>query len=228
MRTPKRVRSTSPPTPGRTTAASAHSEMASGAWFRACRMNDCMPVGTAPLGAGGAIPGTDVARSTSLMAVEMDAEIPSSALVLLAKGMPGTPASSSDQPPFRCHRRIHARRPPTLVDASQSVLYWHPREAHQEGEKVGLQLRQRDDRTENRGQHVLNPRDHGTNRCRARHQRDRSRNRCRVRHRCRVRNWSNNFGNRCRGRNSSDHIGNRCRLSHRCWLRNRSTDIGHR
>ena len=35
----------------------------------------------------------------------------------------------------------------------------HPGDAHQEGVKVGLQLRERDDRTGNRGEHVLNQRD---------------------------------------------------------------------
>ena len=34
----------------------------------------------------------------------------------------------------------------------------HPGDAQQEGGKVGLQLRERDDRTGNRGQHVLNRR----------------------------------------------------------------------
>ena len=95
MRTPARVRITSPPTPGRATAASAHSEAARGRSLQACRKNDRKPIGMALLGAGGAIPGSDDARPTSLVALKMDAAIPPSvaAAVLPANGTPGTPAS---------------------------------------------------------------------------------------------------------------------------------------
>ena len=72
-RTPARVRITSPPTAGRATAASAASETATGRSWSACRGNDRTPIGMAPLGAGGAIPGSDDARPASLIAPKVDA-----------------------------------------------------------------------------------------------------------------------------------------------------------
>ena len=72
-RTTARVRITSPPTAGRATAASAASETATGRSRSACRGNDRTPIGMAPLGAGGAIPGSDDARPASLIAPKIDA-----------------------------------------------------------------------------------------------------------------------------------------------------------
>ena len=64
-----------------------------------------------------------------------------------------------DQRQLRRHRRTRGCRQPSTVDASQSGHYrLHPGDAQQEGGKVGLQLRERDDRTGNRGEHVLNQR----------------------------------------------------------------------
>ena len=167
-RTPARVRITSPPTAGRATAASAASETATGRSWRACRRNDRTPIGMAPLGAGGAIPGSDDARPASLIAPKKMA--------------------------------TRGRRQPSTVDASQSVLYWlHPRDAQQERGKVGLQLRQRDDRTGNRCEHVLNRRDD-------------------------VRNWRDHISNRRDHiRNRRDQIGNR-----RHHIRNRRDHIRNR
>src|SRR4029079_10136326 len=59
MRTPARVRITSPPKPGRATAASAHSEAARGRSLQACWNNDRKPFGMALWGAGGASPASD-------------------------------------------------------------------------------------------------------------------------------------------------------------------------
>ncbi len=96
-RTPAPVRITSPLTPGRATAASAASETASGSGSsRACRKNDRTPIGMAPLGAGGAIPGSDDAGPTWLIAPKVDGATPKSVAIpvaLPATGTPGTPAS---------------------------------------------------------------------------------------------------------------------------------------
>ena len=160
-RTPARVRITSPPTAGRATAASAASETATGRSWRACRGNDRTPIGMAPLGAGGAIPGSDDARPASLIAPKMDAKSPR-ALQPRCCRPPARPGHRK----CRTSRNCDATDAPAVADSPapsmppNPFLYWlHPRDAQQERGKVGLQLRQRDDRTGNRGEHVLNRRD---------------------------------------------------------------------
>ena len=113
IRTPARVRITSPPTPGRATAASAATETATGRSLTACRRNDRTPIGMAPLGAGGAIPGSDDARPASLIAPKMDAAIPPSVAVpvLPATGTPGTPESG------RTSRNCDATDAPAVADS---------------------------------------------------------------------------------------------------------------
>ena len=65
---------------------------------------------------------------------------------------------------MRHHPRICGWRQPSAGDASQSGRRLHPGDAQHEGVKLGLQLREPDDRTGNPGEHVLNQRDDVRNR----------------------------------------------------------------
>jgi hypothetical protein len=72
----------------------------------------------APLGAGGAIPGSDDARPTSLIALKMDAAIPLSVTTstLPASGTPETPASS------RTRRNCDATDASVAADRSEPLI----------------------------------------------------------------------------------------------------------
>ena len=92
---PAAVRITSPPAPGRAAAASAHSEAASGRSWRACWRNDRTPVGLAPLGASGAVPGSDDARPSAITSsVATPVGLP-------VNGTPEIPASCRPEIPAR-------------------------------------------------------------------------------------------------------------------------------
>ena len=97
-----------------------------------------------------------------------------------------------------------------VLNQRADIRNWrHPGDAQQEGIKVGLQLRERDDRTGNRGQHVLNQRadirnrpDHIRNR-RHRHLRNRRHRHLRNRRHRHLRNRRDlvrNRGDRIRNR----------------------------
>ena len=124
--------------------------------LEAGRKNDC------------ASPGSDDAPPTWVIAAKMDAAIPPSGatpVAMSATGIPGIPANAQTQRQFRRHPRMHGRRQRSTVDTSPCVHYrLHPGDAEQEEGKLGLQLRERDDRTGNRGEHVLNQRDDVRNR----------------------------------------------------------------
>jgi len=86
-----------------------------------------------------------------------------------------------------------------VLNQRADIRNWrHPGDAQQEGKKVGLQLRERDD-TGNRGQHVLNQR------LQLRERDDRTGNRGGhvLNQRVDVRNWRDQIGYR------RDHICNR-------------------
>src|SRR3982074_1787942 len=84
MRTPATVRITSPPTPGRATAATAHSEAISRSSSKTCRKSGSTPIGKAPLGACGAIPDSADTRPS---------KITSSVATVVALPATGTPAT---------------------------------------------------------------------------------------------------------------------------------------
>ena len=176
-RTPAAVRIVSPPAPGRARAASAASEMGStpaalriispatppdgaaspdsdpvsGSSLEAGRKNDC------------ASPGSDDAPPTWVIAAEMDAAIPPSGatpVAMSATGIPGIPANAQRSGNSDATHACTAADSAALSIRSPCVHYrLHPGDAEQEGSKLGLQLRDRDDRTGNRGEHVLNQRD---------------------------------------------------------------------
>src|SRR6476659_11026461 len=79
---PAAVRITSPPMPGRATAASADSEAISRGSSKTCGKDDSAPIGKAPLGACGAIPDSADARPSA---------ITSSVATLVALPVTGTP-----------------------------------------------------------------------------------------------------------------------------------------
>ena len=187
-RTPARVMITSPPAPGRATAASAHSETGSTSPLKTCRENDCTSIGLAPAGASGAIP--DIADAcpsaitssgaTSVAALPANGtpELPASGgPEISASGRPSGDRDGTDAPAARdspvpatpptpattgctpampnkkekrsegsCASRTTA--PATerehVLNQRDDIRNWrHPGDAHQEGIKVGLQLRDR-------------------------------------------------------------------------------------
>ena len=169
MPTPAAVRITSPPTPGRAAVASAHMEAASRTSTKAH--------------AGKTTPHPSERRHRALA-------VPSRAA--MTPHLSGWRAEvRCRHPPERCNpgrvagprhardigdgqeqrqsrrdRRIHGWRQPSTGDPSHYPHRAHylPGDAQQEGVKVGLQLRELDVRTGNRGEHVLKQRDDVRNR----------------------------------------------------------------
>ena len=141
----------------------------------------------------------------------------------------------------RRHRRTRGCRQPTVVAASHSAHYGlRPGDAQQEGRKVGGQLREHDDRTGNRAEHVLNQRaDIRTRRhpgdaqqegikvglqLRERDDRTGTRGQHVLNHGAHIRNWPDHIRNRRhRIRHRRDLVRN-----HVDRLRNRGTAVRHR
>src|SRR6185312_49699 len=86
-RTPTTVRITSPPMPGRATAASAHTEAISRGSPKTCGKDDSAPTGKAPLGACGAIPDSADTRPSAITSSV------ATLVALPATGTPETPAN---------------------------------------------------------------------------------------------------------------------------------------
>src|SRR3954454_4527320 len=95
-RTPARAMITNPPTPGKAPAASAHSETGSRSPLKTCRKTDCTPIGVAPSGAAGAIPGTADARPSAITS-----SVATSVAALPVTGRPEAPASGGPEIPAR-------------------------------------------------------------------------------------------------------------------------------
>ena len=148
IRTPARVRITRPPTPGRATAASAATETASGRSLTACRRTTAHPSEWRHWAL--AVP--------SLAAMTLD--LPGSSR---RKWLPYSPRALqsrccrpwhardtgkwSDQPQLRRHRRTSGRRQPSTVEPRNPLSTGSTPAMPNKKEEVGLQLRQRDDRT---------------------------------------------------------------------------------
>ena len=105
----------------------------------------------------------DDARPTWVIAPKVDAAIPPSGatpVAMPATGTPGIPANA------RTSRNCDATHASAAVDSPALSIPPHasttgstPVMPNKKEYKLGLQLRERDDRTGNRGEHVLNQRD---------------------------------------------------------------------